>query len=297
MFREILPITQLTYFKELAKIQHITKTAQFLHISQPSLSSALKSLEEELGVRLFDRNGKLLVLNDNGQLFLQYVEKALSSLETGKTILTSSAYSGIRPVRISFTSTMGYTLIPQIFGNFYQSDSGRRIPLVFKYHDVNKSVMNDLITRNADIIFSFSVHDSFSFFPIVRDELVIMMPKGHPLSERSSLSITDVKNEPLVISSKDAYMYDYVSNMFAYYNLKPNVYLTADNTNLRNAYVALGNCIAIGAKLPFEVPNIRMVPLDHPMRYRQIYLCWNHFEDSPAIDLVRQHCIANMDAL
>ena len=40
-----------------------------------------------------------------------------------------------------------------------------------------------------------------------------------------------------------------------------------------------------------------MVPLDHPMRYRQIYLCWNHFEDSPAIDLVRQHCIANMDAL
>ena len=75
-----MTITQLTYFKELAKIQHITKTAQFLHISQPSLSSALKSLEEELGVKLFDRNGKLLVLNDNGQLFLQYVEKALSSL-------------------------------------------------------------------------------------------------------------------------------------------------------------------------------------------------------------------------
>ena len=292
-----MTITQLTYFKELAKIQHITKTAQFLHISQPSLSSALKSLEEELGVKLFDRNGKLLVLNDNGQLFLQYVEKALSSLETGKTILTSSAFNGIRPVRISFTSTMGYTLIPQFFGNFYKTENGRRIPLIFKYHDVNKDVMNDLITRNADIIFSFSVHDSFSFFPIVRDELVVMVPEDHPLSRESALSITDIRNEPLVISSKDAYMYDYVSNMFAYYNLKPNVYLTADNTNLRNAYVALGNCIAIGAKLPFKVPNIRMVPLDHPMRYRQIYLCWNHFEDSPAIDLVRQHCIANMDAL
>ena len=293
----IMTITQLTYFKELAKIQHITKTAQALHISQPSLSSALKSLETELGVSLFDRKGKYLTLNEHGQLFLQYVERALNSLDTGKSILASAAYKDVRPVRISFTSTMGYTLIPQLFGNFYQADSGQSIPLVFKHHDVNKEVMNDLITKNADVAFSFSVHDSFSFFPICRDELVVMVPNINPLSRKISLSIRDIKDEPIIVSTKDAYMYDYLTNMFAYYNLKPNVYLAADNNNLRNAYVSLGNCIAIGARLPFNVPNVTMVPLDHPMRYRQIYLCWNHMEETPEIEQVKRHCMSNMDHL
>ena len=64
-------LLQLKYFQEVAKYQNITRTAEILHVSQPSLSTAIRHLEEELGIELFDRKGKSTVLNENGQNFLR----------------------------------------------------------------------------------------------------------------------------------------------------------------------------------------------------------------------------------
>ena len=99
-----MTITQLTYFKELAKIQHITKTAQFLHISQPSLSSALKSLEEELGVQLVPQDLGLrdTLGADMGEvkvrwLQLKTVEKLVDTI-LGRQVFKLHAISPLDPI-------------------------------------------------------------------------------------------------------------------------------------------------------------------------------------------------------
>ena len=76
-----MDLLQLRYFLKLAEHQHVTKTANILHISQPALSSTIKKLENELGAPLFERNGRNIVLSAYGEIFRTYVEEVFLSLE------------------------------------------------------------------------------------------------------------------------------------------------------------------------------------------------------------------------
>ena len=73
-------LSHLQYFRELAQVQHYTKAAHNLFISQPTLSHSIASLEDELGVKLFEKNGRTVKLTDDGALFAQYVERSLDAL-------------------------------------------------------------------------------------------------------------------------------------------------------------------------------------------------------------------------
>ena len=79
-----MELLQLQYFLQLANLQHVTKTARQLHVSQPSLSATIKKLEAELGAPLFIRKGRNIVLSPYGEAFKQYAEEAFLSLENGR---------------------------------------------------------------------------------------------------------------------------------------------------------------------------------------------------------------------
>ena len=79
-----MELLQLWYFREIAHSGHLSRTAEKLHIAQPSLSQMLKRLENELGISLFDRIGKRLVLNENGVIFLKYTDQIFSALNNAK---------------------------------------------------------------------------------------------------------------------------------------------------------------------------------------------------------------------
>ena len=83
----MITLLQLDYFCKLAVAEHMTKTAQSLHISQTALSNAIRSLEESLGVQLFDRVGRSIKLNPKGKAYLEYVQKSFDLLEDGKRIV------------------------------------------------------------------------------------------------------------------------------------------------------------------------------------------------------------------
>ena len=76
-------LNQLYYFSRLAQIEHYTKAAEQLNLSQPSLSHAIRSLEKELGTRLFEKQGRGVTLTKYGKLFCGYVDEALETLEQG----------------------------------------------------------------------------------------------------------------------------------------------------------------------------------------------------------------------
>ena len=78
-----MELLQLRYFQALAKEEHMSRTAEKLYISQPSLSLTIKKLEKELGVPLFDRTGRSIRLNAYGSLFLRHVDEVFSALERG----------------------------------------------------------------------------------------------------------------------------------------------------------------------------------------------------------------------
>ena len=76
-----MELLQLKYFSVAAAQEHITKAAEILHIAQPALTQSIKRLEEELGVKLFDRRGRNIVLNKTGQIFYKRITPILADLE------------------------------------------------------------------------------------------------------------------------------------------------------------------------------------------------------------------------
>ena len=75
----------INYFLHLARYQHVSATADVLHISQPSLSKQIRALEKELGVKLFDRVGNRIVLNQSGEEFARHAARAMDLLAMGST--------------------------------------------------------------------------------------------------------------------------------------------------------------------------------------------------------------------
>ena len=87
-----MELKQIEYFLQLAQMQHVSQTADFLNISQPTLSKSLSRLEEDLGVTLFDRVGNRLRLNNNGQHFYESAKQALQILNSASLFAKRSAY-------------------------------------------------------------------------------------------------------------------------------------------------------------------------------------------------------------
>ena len=107
-----MELMQLRYFVTVAQLQHLTRAAEQLRISQPALSKAISRLEEELGTELFDRSTNRIALNSSGRLYLQYVSQALSMLDSGETALQCQA--GVVSGSVSIMTSCSGILQPAI---------------------------------------------------------------------------------------------------------------------------------------------------------------------------------------
>ena len=107
----------LRYFVTLAHIQHYTKAAEQLCITQPSLSHAISQLEKELGVPLFEKSGRKTTLTRFGEEFLTCAEHTLSTLDAGiESIRHSSRGEGL--IRLGLLRTLGIEYIPKLAASF-----------------------------------------------------------------------------------------------------------------------------------------------------------------------------------
>jgi len=87
-----MELKQIEYFLQLAQMQHVSQAADFLNISQPTLSKSLSNLEKDLGVPLFDRVGNRLRLNASGQRFYEKAKQAMQILNTASLAAKRSVY-------------------------------------------------------------------------------------------------------------------------------------------------------------------------------------------------------------
>ena len=96
-----MELQQIKYFRVIARTENISRAAEQLFIAQPSLSQMLKRLEEEIGMPLFDRNGKKIVLNGAGKIFLKYADEVCQALENAESELREYGGAEIMDVNIS----------------------------------------------------------------------------------------------------------------------------------------------------------------------------------------------------
>jgi len=113
-----MELQQLKYFCEVAKREHVTRTAEKLFVSQSAISRAVTQLEGELGVPLFYRQGRAVVLSPYGRLFLEHVSQALSILEDGKRLLSEQTGEESGSVSLGFLHSLGIEMVPRLIKEY-----------------------------------------------------------------------------------------------------------------------------------------------------------------------------------
>ena len=165
----------LRYFVTLAHLEHYTKAAEILSITQPSLSHAISSLESELGVKLFEKDGRNVVLTKCGQAFLVDVEQALDMLDSSINKLQMTGFGEGR-IDIVQLRTLSSAVVPNFVKGFLDSTPNKKID--FHFHSstgLTSDMIQGLKERKYDIAFCSKMDNEplVEFVPVAKQELVL----------------------------------------------------------------------------------------------------------------------------
>jgi DNA-binding transcriptional LysR family regulator len=192
-----MELTQLEYFLIVARLQHMTMASKALNITQPALSHAIAKLETELGVPLFERNGRNVELNRYGKMFSSWVETALSNIQNGIQEIEEWSNPETGVIHISYLNILGVDLVPSMVRDYQVHHPQVRFELYQGDHgDIDEYL--DKGTADMMITSRETTMDNHEWIVIRKLPLFIVVSADHPSASRSSLSLFELSGEPFV---------------------------------------------------------------------------------------------------
>ena len=189
----------LRYFSVLAQVENYTKAAARLGISQPSLSSAIHNLENELGgVALFEKVGRNIRLTKEGHFYREKVDSALSELHAASLMLKDSRESAPVVIRMGYVSGTLDAVVLQKIREYTERHS--RVRFLLTEHSAQE-LMDQVRQEQLDMaIVDSSDRDRSLHFRKLRERgFYVALPKGHPLEDREYLEPLEVMELPQVV--------------------------------------------------------------------------------------------------
>lgn len=268
-----MKLTQLNYFNAICELGSISKASKALHVSQPSISSAIISLENELGVNLYYRSGKKLILTPEG--------KVLYSLSTSLTNDANKLINIMKDIgnkknniKVGIPPMIGAFLLPSIFNGFKKLYPDINLELFeFGSSDTCKLVEDDSIDIAISILDNvntsvFNTHKLFS------TEIRYFTNKSNPLSSLSSITVDNIGNSPIALFKGGYYHVDAIKELFKKSNLTPNIVLGSSQLHTIKEFVKLN---IAGSFLFREIEetdfSIVSIPLNPPINVN-VGLVW-----------------------
>lgn len=269
-----MELMQLRYFVAVAQLQHLTRAAEQLRISQPALSKAISRLEEELGAELFDRSANRISLNSSGRLYLQYVSQALSMLDSGETAL--QCQSGVVSGNVSIMTSCSGILQPAI-RTFLTENKEIHYQ---QYRYTSGLIAEQLEGGTADFAVTTTPISStkFSWTTLAEDELFAVIPRENPLWHQDSITMEQLRDQPLIISNNLLSIHDVVVEGFSRYGMRPKIAYELNNPPLTQQLLEENRGIAF-------VPGLEVEPLpeDRAQPHRRIPVAGQPFPYSLGI--------------
>ena len=224
----------LRYFSTLAHIEHYTKAADILAITQPSLSYAISTLEEELGVKLFEKNGRNVTLTKYGKVFLNDVEEVLNRLDSSVNSL-KLAGKGEGCIDVVFLRTLGIDFLPKIMRGFLEENPTKKIDFNLYCDKVLTSdILNGLKEKKYDLGFCSKLDNEplIEFIPVARQELVVIVPPDHPLAVKDEIRLEDTIPYKQIIFKKRSGLRQIIDGLFECIGQTPDVAYEIDEEEL-----------------------------------------------------------------
>ena len=282
----MVTLQQLRYFRELAATGHLTQTAERLYITQTTLSNTIINLEKQLGVKLFDRVGRTLQLNEVGRLYLTYVNEALIALDNGQNALSDYKEEYQQSVSVAMPISSVWSNLIHGFHTRYHSYSLRQITC-------ERNQFRPLLTdQQIDFVIA-GVDDvqmsGLEHYVIRVEELFVCVPLNHTLAQKKGIYLHEVKDEPFINLPSNNSFRVFCDELFKKAGIQYRAELECDYS-LRGKLVAAGFGIAITTNSSRQQntlgDDVVYIPLLDDFAKRPIAIIWNprHYLSKAALD-------------
>jgi DNA-binding transcriptional LysR family regulator len=273
---------QLWYIIEIAKEGNITTTAQKLHISQPSLSSLLAHVEEELGAKLFDRSVSPLVLTYAGEKYIEAANKVLSTMDELQSLVDDIEESHKGRLRIGCGPYHSPFFIPQVLPNMI-----RRYPEVEFYitEGMRPLLESELLAGRLDVLVYGGMNDNpiLKYEKLIEQEYILMAPHGYKAAllrvpkegAFPCIDLRSLKDVNFVLMNKGHQLRVMQDRVLHELKHKPKIILETDNwlTSLRMVESGIAFSIMPNKDTGFREQNFDVYSFEKKF-YRRIYLCY-----------------------
>lgn len=197
-----MELRHLRYFVTVAKEQSFTKAAEKLFTAQPSLSQQIKDLEQEVGVQLFERSARKVLLTDEGQAFLKYAEQALENAKQAIAAARHVAQAKNNQIHIGFLNVAELKIMPSILAQLKQHIPDLKIHL----HSLTCTEQIQKL-KNTKLDISFTryhlSHDDFTNIQVLSEQIYLVGAAHLHPSDRI-LKLQELKNHTIIMCEQNA---------------------------------------------------------------------------------------------
>ena len=279
-----MEIRHLRLIETVANEGNLSKAVSKLHVSASALSHQLKDLESELGVSLFHRVNKKLILTDAGNILLQSAKKILKELEIAEKSIGKLRDGQTGEIRISTECYTCYHWLPGVMNCFH-----REFPQVeLSIHpEFTNNPFQPLLDGEVDAVITSSVNEypSLEFRELFRDELLAVVPKGHPWEAKPFVEAADFSTENVIIYGKPLETVSVFSHLLIPNQIQPRKVTELQLTEAQLEMVKIGYGVKVIAKwaiAPYlKNQPIAAVPITKNGLYRTWYLALLKREKQP----------------
>ncbi len=243
---------QVRYFEAVARCGSVSLAAQSLNISQSTVTEALRDLEADLGVKLFERHARGVHLTLKGRLFVRHCHRILADVADAREALISQQKVESGRVSLGVTRLIAGYLLPQLLADYQRQFPGIEVQLV---EETSAHLEHMLI--GGDIDAALMVLQPGVRPPALRTEIVNLshyrawMPIGHPLGDREILSLRDLANEKVIVLASDE-LSDTLLSIHRSLNASLPVLFKTDSVEAARSLVAVRQGIAIMPDLVYR---------------------------------------------
>ncbi len=287
-------IFQLKYFVSVAQLENISKAAELLHLSQSSLSKSIAKLEAELGMALFERSGKKIVLNDQGRRFCDFSSLVLRELELALDDMNVLAHGFGNKLKIGLCGAN--TKMMECLQSFVAIHPETELSISSNIEQLEKPDINDydMLVYPQDL-----KYEKFQGYHLGKKKYFLAMHKDNPLAAKKQVVLEDLGKDPFVFMAGAAYI-EYAYRLCIALNIPLQTQFFTDSQEYHCQMIAknkvvgfvLEDCTAAYS----SDENIRLRPIDDPRFAREMMICFKRDKHLTEIAAsFKKHVIAYFD--
>ncbi|MFC3109832.1 LysR substrate-binding domain-containing protein [Undibacterium arcticum] len=301
-----MTLTELKYIVAVARHKHFGHAAESCHVAQPTLSVAIKKLEDELGVAIFERGGSEISVTPIGTQIVQQAERVLEQTAAIKEIASQNKDPLAGPLRLGIIYTIGPYLLPPLIKTMI--DQVPQMPLILQ-ENFTLRLMEMLRQGELDAaIIALPVPDQgLMLQPLYDEPFVVAVPRQHPWAARSEIGPQELKSETMLLLGNGHCFRDQVlevcPEMSRYSTTGNGIARTFEGSSLETIRHMVASGIGITVLPQASVPDmdakdgkegmLRYLPFAAPVPTRRVVIAWRKsFTRHAAIEAVRQAVLA-----